>query len=114
MNRRASQTAAEPVSCTRPKYSACLDGGIASHTTYAWSKYLTAVLLWEIGIVEGQIYIPEANWAMMCLTIIVVAGFRDPLAISNAYGACKSLCTHPCSLFQASPLATVEIAYCAI
>jgi hypothetical protein len=39
------------------------------------------------GIVEGQIYIPEANWALMCLTIIVVAGFRDPLAISNAYGA---------------------------
>lgn len=38
------------------------------------------------GIVEGQIYIPEANWILMCLTLIAVAGFRDPLAISNAYG----------------------------
>lgn len=38
------------------------------------------------GIVEGQIYIPEANWTLMVLTIIVVAGFRDSLAISNAYG----------------------------
>ena len=36
---------------------------------------------------EGQIYIPEANWAMMVLTLLVVAGFRDQLAISNAYGA---------------------------
>ena len=40
-----------------------------------------------LGVVEGQIYIPEANWAMMVLTLLVVAGFRDPLAISNAYGA---------------------------
>ena len=39
------------------------------------------------GLVEGQIYIPEANWIMMVLTIIVVAGFRDQDAISNAYGA---------------------------
>lgn len=38
------------------------------------------------GLVEGQIYIPEANWIMMVLTIIVVAGFRDQEAISNAYG----------------------------
>ena len=38
------------------------------------------------GLVEGQIYIPEANWIMMLLTIIVVAGFRDQDAISNAYG----------------------------
>jgi len=38
------------------------------------------------GLVEGQIYIPEANWIMMVLTIVVVAGFRDQDAISNAYG----------------------------
>lgn len=43
------------------------------------------------GIVEGQIYIPEANWTLMVLTIIVVAGFRDSLAISNAYGGSLSL-----------------------
>lgn len=43
------------------------------------------------GIVEGQIYIPEANWTLMVLTIIVVAGFRDSLAISNAYGALTAL-----------------------
>lgn len=48
------------------------------------------------GIVEGQIYIPEANWILMILTLIAVAGFRDPLSISNAYGA------HPLSLLLLS------------
>ena len=42
------------------------------------------------GIVEGQIYIPEANWTLMVLTIIIVAGFRDSLSISNAYGGPRS------------------------
>ena len=57
------------------------------------------------GVVEGQIYIPEANWAMMVLTVLVVAGFRDPLAISNAYGAEQFLHMHcrPRALAQTIP-----------
>jgi KUP system potassium uptake protein len=43
------------------------------------------------GLVEGQIYIPEANWIMMVLTIIVVAGFRDAVSITYAYGAPQHL-----------------------
>lgn len=48
------------------------------------------------GIVEGQIYIPEANWTLMVLTIIVVAGFRDSLSISNAYGGSRRPAASDC------------------
>ncbi|BBN16522.1 KUP system potassium uptake protein [Marchantia polymorpha subsp. ruderalis] len=34
----------------------------------------------------GQIYIPELNWLMMVLCIIIAAGFRDTTQIGNAYG----------------------------
>ena len=43
--------------------------------------------------VEGQIYISEANWVMMVLTVVVVAIFKTTTQLGNAYGA--SLC---CSL----------------
>lgn len=36
--------------------------------------------------VEGQIYIPEVNWLLCVLGIAVVAGFRDTVAIGNAFG----------------------------
>lgn len=36
--------------------------------------------------VEGQIYIPEANWLMMVLTVIVVAVFKTTTQLGNAYG----------------------------
>ncbi|KAL9271171.1 Potassium transporter 4-like protein [Drosera capensis] len=40
----------------------------------------------------GQIYIPEINWILMILTIVVTAGFRDTTLIGNAYGlACISV-----------------------
>ncbi|KAG6551062.1 hypothetical protein Mapa_007297 [Marchantia paleacea] len=34
----------------------------------------------------GQIYIPDLNWLMMVLCIIIAAGFRDTTQIGNAYG----------------------------
>lgn len=34
----------------------------------------------------GQIYIPEINWVLMILCIIVTAGFRNTSQIGNAYG----------------------------
>lgn len=34
----------------------------------------------------GQIYIPEINWVLMILCLIVTAGFRNTSQIGNAYG----------------------------
>ncbi|XXG74547.1 hypothetical protein AAC387_Pa07g3240 [Persea americana] len=36
--------------------------------------------------VHGQIYIPEVNWILMVLCIIVTVGFKDTAMIGNAYG----------------------------
>ncbi|MCO5594469.1 hypothetical protein L7F22_048499 [Adiantum nelumboides] len=34
----------------------------------------------------GQVYIPEINWILMILCIIITAGFRGTVQIGNAYG----------------------------
>lgn len=34
----------------------------------------------------GQIYIPDINWILMVLCIIVTAGFKNQSQIGNAYG----------------------------
>ncbi|CAK9218110.1 unnamed protein product [Sphagnum troendelagicum] len=36
--------------------------------------------------VPGQIYIPEINWMLMVLCLVVTAGFRNTNQIGNAYG----------------------------
>ncbi|WOL03374.1 hypothetical protein Cni_G12094 [Canna indica] len=36
--------------------------------------------------IHGQIYIPEVNWLLMILCLIVTIGFRDTNMIGNAYG----------------------------
>ncbi|KAJ6916648.1 hypothetical protein NC652_019154 [Populus alba x Populus x berolinensis] len=36
--------------------------------------------------IQGQIYIPEVNWVLMLLCLVVVVGFRDTATIGNAYG----------------------------
>jgi K+ transporter len=35
---------------------------------------------------SGQVYIPEVNWILMILCIVITAGFRDTNQIGNAYG----------------------------
>lgn len=35
---------------------------------------------------SGQIYIPEINWILMILTVIVTIGFKTGVQIGNAYG----------------------------
>lgn len=35
---------------------------------------------------EGQIYIPEVNWILMFLCVIITASLRDTVKIGNAYG----------------------------
>lgn len=34
----------------------------------------------------GQIYIPEINWILMILTLLIAVGFQDTTLIGNAYG----------------------------
>lgn len=36
--------------------------------------------------IAGQVYIPEINWTLMVLCLLVTAGFRDTNEIGNAYG----------------------------
>jgi KUP system potassium uptake protein len=41
---------------------------------------------------QGQIYIPEINWLLMILCLVITAGFRDTRQIGNAYGISSHLC----------------------
>ena len=41
---------------------------------------------------HGQIYIPDINWILMVLCIIVTAGFKHQSQIGNAYGECMLYC----------------------
>lgn len=34
----------------------------------------------------GQIYVPDINWVLMILCILVTAGFQNQSQIGNAYG----------------------------
>lgn len=34
----------------------------------------------------GQIYIPEINWILMVLTLLVAVGFQDTTLVGHAYG----------------------------
>ena len=36
--------------------------------------------------IDGQIYIPEMNWILMILSIIVMVGLQKTTLIGNAYG----------------------------
>lgn len=35
---------------------------------------------------SGQVYIPEINWILMVLCLVITAGFRTTIQIGNAYG----------------------------
>ncbi|XP_024983976.1 potassium transporter 4-like [Cynara cardunculus var. scolymus] len=40
----------------------------------------------------GQIYIPEINWILMILTLLITVGFQDTTQVGNAYGlACMTV-----------------------
>ncbi|KAF3438262.1 hypothetical protein FNV43_RR21023 [Rhamnella rubrinervis] len=43
--------------------------------------------------IHGQIYIPEANWMLMLLCLLVVIGFKDTNKIGNAYGLAAIIVT---------------------
>ena len=41
---------------------------------------------WGLLQVLGSIYIPEVNYIMMVLTVVVVAVFKTTVQLGNAYG----------------------------
>ena len=47
--------------------------------------------------VMGQIFIPEVNYLMMVLTVIVVAIFQTTTQLGNAYGDLSFTLTSPCA-----------------
>ena len=49
--------------------------------------------------VEGQIYIPEINWLMMVLTVVVVAIFKTTTQLGNAYGESHADGSYPACMF---------------
>ncbi|KAF7795026.1 hypothetical protein EIP86_006170 [Pleurotus ostreatoroseus] len=56
--------------------------------------------------INGQIYIPAVNWLLMIVTIIVVATFKDPAKLTNAYGF--SVAT---VMFTTSVLIAIQMKY---
>lgn len=56
--------------------------------------------------IQGQVYIPAVNWALMILTIVIVAVFSDLAALTNAYGFAVATV-----MFSTSWLIAVQIYY---
>lgn len=40
--------------------------------------------------VANSVFIPEANWLMMVLTVVCIAIFKTTTVLGNAYGLCVS------------------------
>ncbi|KAK7685859.1 hypothetical protein QCA50_011206 [Cerrena zonata] len=55
---------------------------------------------------QGQVYVPFANWVLMILTIVVVAAFKSSVALTNAFGF--SVAT---VMFSTTILISVHIVY---
>ncbi|KAJ7288009.1 potassium transporter [Mycena rebaudengoi] len=43
-------------------------------------------MLYTSETIQGQVYVPAANWTLMVGTVIIVAAFSDLSALTNAYG----------------------------
>lgn len=56
--------------------------------------------------IQGQVYIPVVNWALMVVTIIIVAVFSDLANLTNAYGFAVATV-----MFSTSWLIAVHIYY---
>ncbi|KAF9052418.1 potassium transporter [Hymenopellis radicata] len=63
-------------------------------------------MLYTSDTIQGQIYIPAANWLLMIGTIIIVAAFQDLAAMTNAYGFAVATV-----MFSTSVLIAVHIRY---
>lgn len=57
-------------------------------------------------VIQGQIYVPIVNWILMIAIIIIVAAFKSPTALTNAYGF--SVAT---VMFATTILISIQIVY---
>ena len=46
---------------------------------------------WLVLQVLGSVYIPEVNYIMMVLTVVVIAIFKTTVQLGNAYGKLSSV-----------------------
>lgn len=63
-------------------------------------------MIYTSETIQGQIYIPAVNWALMTGTIIIVAAFSDLAALTNAYGFAVATV-----MFSTSLLISVQMRY---
>jgi KUP system potassium uptake protein len=56
--------------------------------------------------IQGQVYIPAANWILMILTIVVVGAFKNLVNLTNAYGFAVATV-----MFSTSCLLAVQMRY---
>jgi len=63
-------------------------------------------MLYTSDTIQGQVYIPAVNWALMVATIIVVAAFKSSAALANAYGFAVATV-----MFSTSILIAIQIRY---
>jgi KUP system potassium uptake protein len=51
--------------------------------------------------VEGQIYMPEVNYALMVLCVVVTAGFQSTKSLGEAYGeSCSRVQGTVCDVYH--------------
>ncbi|KAL4246797.1 Potassium transporter [Abortiporus biennis] len=63
-------------------------------------------LYYTSDTIQGQVYIGSANWILMIATIIVVAAFKSPTALTNAYGFAVSTV-----MFTTTVLLAIQMVY---
>jgi len=63
-------------------------------------------MLYTSETIQGQVYIPAANWTLMIITIILVAVFTNLTNLANAYGFAVSTV-----MFTTSVMIAVQIKY---
>jgi KUP system potassium uptake protein len=56
--------------------------------------------------IQGQVYIPIANWILMIITIVIVAAFKSSTQLTNAYGFAVATV-----MFTTSVLISLQIRY---
>lgn len=69
-------------------------------------SFLPLRMVYTSETVQGQIYIPAANWTLAILTVVVVAVFKNLTSLTNAYGFAVSTV-----LFVTTTMITVQCRY---
>jgi KUP system potassium uptake protein len=63
-------------------------------------------MLYTSETIQGQVYIPAINWALMISTIVAVVVFKNLAHLSNAYGFAVATV-----MFSTSVLMSIQIYY---